>query len=136
MVAWPGGFCLQAPITAEEVKADVVVLTHEHADHLDPDAVPIITRNNRACRFTAPSGSMSALDEAGVAPAVRVTLETHQQYDLDGVVIHVAPARQSPCTAGRDPSASTAAMTRRRATLPPRLPAQRELIALALGCSP
>ena len=35
-----------APIAAEEVEADLVVLTHEHTDHLDPDAVPVIARNN------------------------------------------------------------------------------------------
>ena len=34
------------PLAAEEVRADLVVLTHEHADHLDPDALPIIARNN------------------------------------------------------------------------------------------
>ena len=37
-----------APIAAEEVRADLVVLTHEHADHLDPDAVPVIARSNPA----------------------------------------------------------------------------------------
>ena len=32
------------PVAADEVRADLVVLTHEHADHLDPDALPIIAR--------------------------------------------------------------------------------------------
>ena len=43
----------------EEVAADWVIMTHEHADHLDPDAIPVIARNNPSCRFAAPSGFKS-----------------------------------------------------------------------------
>jgi len=79
-------------IEAEEVRADLVLITHEHADHLDVDAVPVIARNNPACRFAAPSGCTPGLTEAGVAPEVRFVLEPNRRYDLDGVVIHTAPA--------------------------------------------
>ena len=100
LVAGPGGVCLQdagrqascisipylsdaaerlhgfkrlslPPMTAEQVRADLVVLTHEHADHLDPDALPIIARNNPPCRFAAPPGCTPGLTEAGVAAAAR-----------------------------------------------------------------
>jgi len=80
------------PIAADEVRADLVVLTHEHADHLDPDAVPIIARNNLSCRFAAPEGCTPGLTEAGVAPAARLLLEAHRRYDVEGLVIHTAPA--------------------------------------------
>lgn len=80
------------PVTAEEVRADMILMTHEHADHLDPDAVPIIARNNPACRFVAPAGCAQGLTEAGVAETSRVVLEPNKRYDLDGVVIHTAPA--------------------------------------------
>lgn len=80
------------PIEAEEVRTDLVVLTHEHADHLDPDAVPIIARNNPACRFAAPAGCTPGLTEAGVSLQSRVVLEPNQRYDLDGVIVHTAPA--------------------------------------------
>jgi L-ascorbate 6-phosphate lactonase len=80
------------PLTAEEVRADLVVLTHEHTDHLDPDALPIIVRNNPSCRFAAPAGCEPGLTEAGVAPAARLILEAHRQYDAEGVLIHTAPA--------------------------------------------
>lgn len=80
------------PITAEKVRANLVVLTHEHADHLDPDTLPVIAINNPACRFAAPVGCISGLNEAGVDDKVRVTLEADRQYDLDGVVIHATAA--------------------------------------------
>ena len=31
-----------APLAPEDVRADLVVLTHEHEDHLDPAALPLI----------------------------------------------------------------------------------------------
>ena len=79
-------------LRAEEVEADWVILTHEHADHLDPDAIPVIARNNPACRFAAPAGCTAGLDEAGVAPGRRVLLEPNQSHDLGDLVVHTVPA--------------------------------------------
>jgi L-ascorbate 6-phosphate lactonase len=81
-----------APIAAQEVRADLVVLTHEHPDHLDPDALPIIARNNPACKFAAPTGCDAGLTEAGVAGANRLTLEANKRYELDGVTVHTNTA--------------------------------------------
>jgi L-ascorbate 6-phosphate lactonase len=81
-----------APIDADEVRADWVVLTHEHADHLDPDAVPAIARNNPACRFAAPAGCLDELARAGVAPDRVVLLEPRRRIDLGDVAVHAVPA--------------------------------------------
>ncbi len=81
-----------APLTAEEVRVDVFVLTHEHTDHLDPDALPIIARNNPSARFAAPAGCVQGLDEAGVPAGARVMLEAQRQYDLGGLVVHTVAA--------------------------------------------
>ena len=80
------------PIAAEEVQADWIVLTHEHGDHLDQDALPIIARNNPACRIAAPAGCATGLAEVGIEPARHLVMEPRRQYDLDGVAIHTAPA--------------------------------------------
>ena len=79
-------------IEADAVRADLVVITHEHTDHLDPDALPIIARNNPACRFAAPSGCDEGLAAAGIAAAARIRLEPHRRCEFDGVVVHAAPA--------------------------------------------
>jgi L-ascorbate 6-phosphate lactonase len=81
-----------APISAEDARADLVVLTHEHADHLDPDAIPIIARNNPQCRFAAPIGCAEGLTQAGVPPERRVVLEPNQRVELGEVTVHTAPA--------------------------------------------
>ena len=81
-----------APIAAGEVKADLVVLSHEHTDHLDPDALPVIARNNPACRFAGPSGCVAGLQQAGVPLRRRILLRPFRVHDLGGVVVHAAPA--------------------------------------------
>jgi L-ascorbate 6-phosphate lactonase len=80
------------PISSEDVQADLVVLTHEHTDHLDPDALPVIARSNPACRFAAPTGCDEGLALAGVLPDRRIVLEAGRCYEEEGVTIHTAPA--------------------------------------------
>jgi L-ascorbate 6-phosphate lactonase len=64
---------MPAPIEAEEVRADLLVISHEHTDHLDPDAIPVIASNNPDCLFAAPSGCRDGLARAGV-PGSRITI--------------------------------------------------------------
>src|ERR1700687_2879373 len=44
---------MACPISADEVNADLVICTHEHLDHMDPDALPVIAKNPRV-RFAGP----------------------------------------------------------------------------------
>jgi L-ascorbate 6-phosphate lactonase len=80
------------PLAAVDVQADLVVMTHEHTDHLDPDAIPVIARNNPACRFAGPTGCGEGLREAGVAENRTIVLEPRRQRDLGDVTINAAPA--------------------------------------------
>lgn len=81
-----------SPIGADEVRADWVVLTHEHTDHLDPDAIPVIAERNPGCRFAAPAGCTPGLRTAGVAQSRCVVLRPRRARELDGMTIHTAPA--------------------------------------------
>lgn len=79
-------------LEACEVEADWVILTHEHTDHLDPDAIPEIARRNPGCRFAGPSGCSAGLAEAGVTEDRRLRLDPDQRYDLGDLVVHTVPA--------------------------------------------
>jgi L-ascorbate 6-phosphate lactonase len=79
-------------IRAQDVRADMVIITHEHADHLDPDALPTIARNNPRCRFAAPLGCGEGLGNAGIAPDRRILLEPGREHRLDGITVHAVPA--------------------------------------------
>jgi L-ascorbate 6-phosphate lactonase len=81
-----------SPIDAGDVKADLVVLSHEHDDHLDPDAIPVIVKNNPKCLFAAPSGCVPGLEKAGVPRGRRVLLRPNRAHSLGGVKVHTAPA--------------------------------------------
>ncbi|MBN2021172.1 MAG: MBL fold metallo-hydrolase [Pirellulales bacterium] len=80
------------PIAAEDVRTDLVVLTHEHADHLDPDALPVVARNNPKCRFAAPAGCAEGLAAAGVRSDARVLLEPNRRVELGNVAIDAVKA--------------------------------------------
>lgn len=76
-------------IQAEDVRLDLLVLTHEHADHLDPDAVPIIAKNNPNCRIAAPASCSEGLAGTSVE---HVLIEPNRSYDFDGCSVHPSPA--------------------------------------------
>lgn len=81
-----------SPIAAEEVKADLVVLSHEHDDHLDPDAIPVIAANNAACRFAGPSGCTAGLKKAGIEARRRSLLRPFRVHVCGAVKVHTVPA--------------------------------------------
>ncbi len=53
----------EVPIAPESLKADAVICTHNHLDHIDIDAIPLMDK--RIC-FFAPSDCEKALSELGV----------------------------------------------------------------------
>ncbi|HUW34064.1 MAG TPA: MBL fold metallo-hydrolase [Planctomycetota bacterium] len=81
-----------SPIAPEEARADLVVISHEHTDHLDPDALPHLLRNNPACRFAAPAGCKEELTKAGIDAKRWIRLAPGKTHALGGVVVHAVPA--------------------------------------------
>lgn len=79
-----------APIAAEDVRADWILSSHEHLDHLDTDAVPIIARNNPACRFAGSAGCVDAYHQMGIAMDRFSLLEAGERYSLGGVEVTCA----------------------------------------------
>lgn len=55
---------VKAPFDAEKLKSDVVVCTHNHLDHVDIDAIPLMKKDNML--FLAPSDAEKQLRECGV----------------------------------------------------------------------
>ncbi|MBQ3573818.1 MAG: MBL fold metallo-hydrolase [Clostridia bacterium] len=52
------------PFSPDELKSDVVVCTHDHLDHIDTDAIPLMKKENML--FLAPSDCEGKLRELGV----------------------------------------------------------------------
>jgi len=53
-------------IAPDEVEADLLLSTHSHADHLDPDAVAVIARNPRT-HFVGSPDCAAVYDDLGLA---------------------------------------------------------------------
>jgi len=81
-----------APIEAEEVRAEWIVNSHEHLDHLDLDALPAIAANNPGCRFAGPRSCEPGYEACGIPHSKRVTLVAGKSFSLDGVVLRAVEA--------------------------------------------
>jgi L-ascorbate 6-phosphate lactonase len=76
-------------INAEELKADIMIITHNHADHLDPETLTRYSYKNDT-QFVAPWLTAVALAEAGI-PEERIRIVNagqtyrHGQTEINGV---------------------------------------------------
>jgi L-ascorbate 6-phosphate lactonase len=71
-------------ISPDELDADVIASTHAHADHLDPDALPIFARKPRT-HFVGAPDCEAAYREAGL-PANRCSiLRAGDEVTLNGI---------------------------------------------------
>lgn len=80
----------RAPIDAETVQADWLVSSHEHLDHLDTDALPVIARNNPGCRFAGSESCMPEYDKMGIPAEKQLLLKPGEIYELSDVRIMTA----------------------------------------------
>lgn len=63
---------VEAPFLPEELKSDVVICTHNHIDHVDIDAIPLMKKDDML--FLAPTDAQNTLKECGV--------EKYQSFDV------------------------------------------------------
>jgi L-ascorbate 6-phosphate lactonase len=75
---------MPCPIAPEDVDADLVACTHEHLDHMDTDALPIIARNPRV-HFAGPLECIKRFKELGISENRCHLLEEEKDIDLDGI---------------------------------------------------
>jgi len=52
-----------APLTADDVRADLYLITHDHPDHLDVDSFETIIRNNPNCKIVAGNSCATFIKE-------------------------------------------------------------------------
>ena len=77
---------------ADVVAADLVCVTHEHADHLDERTCAAIAAQVPEARFIAPLPAVALLERAGV-PAGRIRgLREREAIELGGARVHAIAA--------------------------------------------
>lgn len=58
------GRMVNPPFAPEELRSDVVICTHNHLDHIDIDAIPLMKKDDML--FLAPSDAKKQLSDCGV----------------------------------------------------------------------
>jgi L-ascorbate 6-phosphate lactonase len=87
------GRAFPPPITPAEAQPDIVISTHWHEDHLDPEAIPAIARHRPTAKFVMSPGSMSHAIPLGVPKEQIVALTAGQTLDLGVVKLTGVAAR-------------------------------------------
>jgi L-ascorbate 6-phosphate lactonase len=80
------------PITAEEARPDLVISTHWHEDHLDPEGLPIVARHSQA-KFLGPPSCVSRLLGWQVARDRVTGISVRESHQFNDVKISAVPAR-------------------------------------------
>ena len=85
---------VEAPFLPEELKCDAVVCTHNHVDHVDIDAIPLMKKDKML--FLAPSDAKNTLLDCGVTNYVEFGEGAKAQigdFELEAVFAdHSVPA--------------------------------------------
>ena len=81
------------PIDPEEFRADAIISTHWHEDHLDPGSIPIIARNNPHAKFIMPPSAMARAMSWGLRRSQIVSFTSGEPTIVGDVTIEAMPAR-------------------------------------------
>lgn len=83
-----------APFRPEDVNhADVVLCTHDHGDHIDPDGIPLIAQHSRQAAFVVPECARDTLRKLGISDDRIYTLRGDDALDVKGLRVHAVPAK-------------------------------------------
>jgi L-ascorbate metabolism protein UlaG (beta-lactamase superfamily) len=83
-----------APMKPEEVThADLVLCTHDHGDHIDPDGIPAIARSSEQAVFVVPECARDTMRGFGIADERLHTLKGDDSLDVKGFKVHGFPAK-------------------------------------------
>lgn len=83
---------LPPPIPAEEARPDLLIATHWHEDHLDPEGLPIAARESET-HFVCPPSCQSRLLGWGVGRKRVTPITSGQTFAFRDVQVTAVPAR-------------------------------------------
>jgi len=80
-----------SPATAEKLpNIDVVLITHDHYDHLEKST--LVTINKKVERFIVPLGIGALLEDWGINPSKITELDWWEAYSSGSIKFHATPA--------------------------------------------
>jgi len=83
-----------APMQPEDVDhADVVFCTHDHADHIDPDGIPVIAARSSGAQFVVPESARQTMMGFGIDEDRIHTMKGDDDLSLMQIDVHAIPAK-------------------------------------------
>jgi L-ascorbate 6-phosphate lactonase len=83
-----------APIKPKDVNhADIVLCTHDHADHIDPEGIPIIAAASPDAHFVVPECARETMRGFGIEDERIHTMKGDDEIRLKEIQIHAVPAK-------------------------------------------
>lgn len=82
---------MACPISVEEIAADLIICTHEHLDHMDTDALPVLAKNERI-HFAGPVECMKEFEKQEIPGKHCHLLEEGKSLEFGGIKIHAVYA--------------------------------------------
>jgi L-ascorbate metabolism protein UlaG (beta-lactamase superfamily) len=85
---------MQAPMRPDEVThADLVLCTHDHMDHIDPEGIPAIAQASKRARFIVPECARQTLLDFDIHEERIHTLFGNDSLVMDGITVFAVPAK-------------------------------------------
>jgi L-ascorbate 6-phosphate lactonase len=78
-------------ITAEELDADLYISTHEHADHLDPDSLPVVVKNKKTFFLGSPDCE-ELYRQNDISKERYIILKEGEEWEMAGIKIRAVHA--------------------------------------------
>ncbi len=88
------------PLRAEELACSVVVVTHDHLDHADPQTLPGLLAANPGAVLLGPPLALAAAQAAGVAPTRMQQWQRGEGYRAGDLELHAVYAEHTADSIG------------------------------------
>lgn len=72
---------------SEVTNADFITGSHDHGDHIDRNALPVMMKASPKCRLVIPRATWKSVKETGIDEARIIFLDDEKTYEEDGVRI-------------------------------------------------
>jgi L-ascorbate 6-phosphate lactonase len=82
---------MPSPLRAEDAQAALLICTHEHLDHMDTDALPILARNPQT-HFAGPIECMKEFEKLGIGKERCHLMEEGKSFTHGSVKVHAVYA--------------------------------------------
>ena len=83
------------PLTFDELKPDLLICTHDHIDHLDPETVTKIGKMYPDCVFAGPASCVNHFRKLNIAEEKIQLLRQEQDFLFRGFTLTAVPAFHS-----------------------------------------